>query len=276
MNCGPDYPASTGTETVHSLGGLWTVGHGSNGGMNSRMTLGYDPASKRFVGSFVADCMTHHWTYDGQLEDDGKKLVMNAVGPSMASPGTMVDYRDVFEFASDDVRTLTSFMKQADGSWKEFMQATYTRTAAGFVPPAPTVGASITPYLFLGGRSEEAIAYYAKTLNGKLEFLMRFDQSPDPVPEGMVPAGFEKKVMHASMTIHGVRVMLSDGCEPTTKFGGFSLALSLPTEAECHTAFDALADGGTVTMPLGKTFWSACYGMVTDRFGLSWMVSLPV
>jgi PhnB protein len=276
MDCGPDWPASTGTESVHSLGGLWTVGHGANGGMQSRMTLGYDPKAKRFVGSFVADCMTHHWTYDGALEADGQRLVMSAVGPSMANDGTMNDYQDIFEFQSDDVRTLTSKIKQPDGSWKQFMQATYTRTAPGIVPPAATVGAAITPYLFFGGRTEEAIRFYAEALNGKLEMLMRFKHSPDPVPEGMIPPGYDDKVMHASMTIHGVRVMMSDGCEPTTKFGGFSLALSLPTEADCHAAYNALADGGVATMPLGKTFWSACYGMVTDRFGVNWMVSLPV
>ncbi len=135
--------------------------------------------------------------------------------------------------------------------------------------------ASISPYLFFGGRCEEAIEFYRKALGAELEMLMRFDESPDPSPPGMIPPGFEKKVMHASLTIQGVRLLLSDGCGTTPKFAGFQLALTIPTEAEAHRAYDALADGGQSTMPLSKTFWSPCYGQVVDRFGLDWMVMVP-
>ncbi len=131
---------------------------------------------------------------------------------------------------------------------------------------------TIAPYLMFGGRCEEALDFYRTALGAEVEILMRFDESPEPMPAGMLPAGFEKKVMHASFRVRGVPLMASDGCNDQPKFDGFRLALSVPTEADARRAFDALADGGSVQMPMAKTFWSPCYGMVTDRFGLGWMV----
>ncbi|MBY0586734.1 VOC family protein [bacterium] len=137
------------------------------------------------------------------------------------------------------------------------------------------MSATITPYLFFGGRCEEALAFYAQALGAEVDMLMRFSDSPDPHPEGMLPAGFEKKVMHVTFKVHGVTLMASDGSSPGTNFAGFSLALSLGNEAEVQQAFSALVDGGTVIMPVGPTFWSNCFGMLTDRFGITWMISIP-
>lgn len=134
---------------------------------------------------------------------------------------------------------------------------------------------TITPYLFFAGRCEEALEFYRTALGAEVEMLMRFDQSPEPPPPGILQPGFEKKVMHASFRIRGVRLMASDGCDDKSKFDGFRLTLSVSTEAEARKAFDALSAGGTVQMPLAKTFWSPCYGMVTDRFGVGWMVMVP-
>lgn len=134
---------------------------------------------------------------------------------------------------------------------------------------------AITPYLFFSGRCDEAIAFYKKALGAEVEMLMRFSESPDPVPPGMLQAGFEKKVMHSTLNIRGVRIMASDGCNDQGKLHGFSLALSVPTEAEAKAAFTALSDGGSVQMPLGPTFWSPAYGMLTDPFGVEWMVMVP-
>ena len=133
-------------------------------------------------------------------------------------------------------------------------------------------GTTITPYLFFGGRCEEALEFYRKALGAEVEVLMRFDESPEPPPPGMLPAGSEKKIMHASFRVRGVPLMASDGCGEQSKFDGMRLALAVPNEADARRAFDALADGGSVQMPLTRTFWSPCYGMVTDRFGLGWMV----
>lgn len=132
----------------------------------------------------------------------------------------------------------------------------------------------IQPYLFFGGNCEEAIQFYHTALGAKVEMLMRFKESPEPPPPGMMPPDWGEKVMHASLTIGGARVMASDGCNATTGFSGFSLSLDLPDETAAQRAFTALAEGGSVGMPLGKTFWSPCFGMVTDRFGIAWMVTV--
>src|SRR5688572_11336213 len=132
----------------------------------------------------------------------------------------------------------------------------------------------IQPYLFFGGRCEEALEFYRTALGAQVEMLMHYKDSPEPPPPDMLPPGFENKVMHASFRIGGTTLMASDGCGEAAEFGGFSLSLSVRTEAEADRAFAALADGGEVKMPLDKTFWSPRFGMLTDRFGLGWMVSV--
>jgi PhnB protein len=133
---------------------------------------------------------------------------------------------------------------------------------------------SIKPYLFFGGRCEEAIEFYRQALGAKVEMLMHYKESPEAPPPGVLQAGFEEKVMHATLNIGGAMLSASDGCDDKSSFSGFSLSLAWPSEAEAHRAFDALAAGGQVQMPLTKTFWSPCFGMVTDRFGVAWMVTL--
>jgi PhnB protein len=133
----------------------------------------------------------------------------------------------------------------------------------------------IQPYLFFDGRCEEAIEFYKRALGAKVEMLMRFSESPDPPPPGMVPPGSENKVMHASLRIGDSIVMASDGsCGGKPQFAGFSLSLSVKDAATADRLFNALADGGQVQMPIGKTFWSPRFGMVADRFGVGWMVNL--
>lgn len=134
----------------------------------------------------------------------------------------------------------------------------------------------IEPYLFFNGRCEEAVAFYEKALGAKRGMLMRFKESPDTPPPGMVPENWCEKVMHASFTIGDCMIMASDGCEPSGSFTGFSLSLSLPDATACEKAFAALSEEGAVTMPLGETFFSPCFGMVTDRFGVGWMITVPV
>ncbi len=135
----------------------------------------------------------------------------------------------------------------------------------------------VTPYLFFGGRCEEALAFYRTAIGAEVDMMMRFKDSPDPMPPGTIAPGFENKVMHATFHIGGTTLMASDGCgAEVSSFAGFSLSLSVATEAEADRAFAALSDGGKVTMPLGKTFWSPRFGMVTDRFGVGWMVTVAV
>jgi len=132
----------------------------------------------------------------------------------------------------------------------------------------------VQPYLFFGGRCEEALEFYRNAIGAQVDMLMRYKDSPEPMPPDRLPPGFESKVMHASFHIGTTALMASDGCEESAGFGGFSLSLTLATEADADRVFTALADGGEVTMPLGKTFWSPRFGMLTDRFGLGWMISV--
>ncbi len=131
---GPDKPMETckGTEHVRSIGGLWTMGEGTGqmpdgGAAITFMTLGYDPAKGKFVGTFIGSMMTNMWLYEGTLDASGKVLTLDTEGPSFAGDGTMAKYKDVIEFKSNDHRTLTSQVQGADGKWTQFMTATYRR-----------------------------------------------------------------------------------------------------------------------------------------------------
>jgi PhnB protein len=131
----------------------------------------------------------------------------------------------------------------------------------------------VQSYLMFDGRCEEAIEFYKKALGAKVEMLLRFKDSPEKPPPGMVPPGSEEKIMHSSLRIGDTVVMASDGhCAGKPSFEGFSLSLSVADESEADRRFAALAEGGEVRMPLGKTFFSPRFGMVTDRFGVGWMV----
>ena len=133
----------------------------------------------------------------------------------------------------------------------------------------------IQPYLFFNGRCEEAIEFYRHALGAEVTMLMRFKDSPEPPPPGMLPPGFENKVMPASLRIGEATVMASDGtCPASPDFQGFSLSITVPSMETADRLFEALAHGGQVQMPLSKTFWSPRFGMVTDRFGVSWMVHM--
>ena len=129
----------------------------------------------------------------------------------------------------------------------------------------------VQPYLFFEGRCEEAIEYYRKALDAKVERVMRYKESPQPpMPGHQVPGD---KVMHASFRIGETQVLASDGfANGKPKFEGFSLTITARDDAHAKRLFGALADGGKVTQPLTKTFFATSFGMVTDKFGMNWMV----
>jgi PhnB protein len=131
----------------------------------------------------------------------------------------------------------------------------------------------IQPYLFFRGRCEEAIEYYKATLGAEVLMMMRFKDNPDkPGPDKVAPM-LDDKIMHASLRISDAEIMMSDGMRTgPLDFQCMSLSLSVPSEAEADRLFNALADEGTVQMPIGKTFFSPRFGAVADKFGVSWMV----
>jgi PhnB protein len=131
----------------------------------------------------------------------------------------------------------------------------------------------IQSYLFFDGRCEEAIEFYTKTLGAKVEMLMRFKDSPEPPQPGCTAPNSENKVMHACFKVGDTAVMASDGrCGGKPNFQGFALSLTVKTDSEADRIFAALGDGGQVQMPMAKTFFASRFGMVADRFGVSWMV----
>lgn len=130
----------------------------------------------------------------------------------------------------------------------------------------------VNPYLFFSGRCEEALEFYEQVLDAKILMKIRFSESPDPVPQDMLQTGFENKIMHASFTVGSMTLFASDGCDDKSKFEGFRLSLTLLNQAACKKAFEELSEGGSVDMPLSETFWSPLYGMLTDKFGLGWML----
>lgn len=133
----------------------------------------------------------------------------------------------------------------------------------------------VQPYLFFDGRCEEALEFYKTALGAEVEMLMRFSEGP-PADEGGCPDGETPpggKVMHACFRVGETAIMASDGmCQGSPKFEGISLSISADSDAEAERLFAALGEGGQVQMPMGETFFASRFGMVADRFGVSWMV----
>jgi PhnB protein len=131
----------------------------------------------------------------------------------------------------------------------------------------------VHPYLYYDGNCEAAFKFYEKALGGKISALMTFEKAPEAMP---MPPGWEKKVMHVHMTI-GSEVLLASDAPPGHfhKPQGFSVSLQIKDPAEAERRFNALAEGGSVNMPFGKTFWSKGFGMCVDQFGIPWMVNVP-
>ncbi len=131
----------------------------------------------------------------------------------------------------------------------------------------------VEPYFFFNGRCDEALQFYQRALGAKDVEIMRYKDSPEPMPPGTFPPGCENKVMHSSFKIGDTTVMASDGrCSGQLSFEGLSLSVTAASDAEADRLFAALADGGKVQMPIGKTFFASKFGMVADRFGVGWMV----
>ena len=136
----------------------------------------------------------------------------------------------------------------------------------------------IQPYLTFEGRCEEAVEFYKKALGAEVTMLMRMNDNPEPEAggEGCAPTAAQaEKILHAELNIGGNVVMCSDGMmQDKSAFKGFALSISVPDEAAAKEVYAAMADGGQPFMPLSRTFWSPCFGMLNDRFGVCWMVGV--
>jgi PhnB protein len=145
-----------------------------------------------------------------------------------------------------------------------------------FSGTSPVQANSIQPYLFFRGRCEEALQYYQDKLGAEAGVMMRFRDNPDKPDRDKVPAELDDRIMHADIKICGSQIMMSDGWKSgPLDFQCMSLALSLDDETEAHRLFNALAEDGTVQMPMGPTFFAKTFGSVADKFGVSWMIIVP-
>ena len=139
-----------------------------------------------------------------------------------------------------------------------------------------TTATQVQPYLFFDGRCEEALQFYRTALGAEVNMLMRFKESPDPVPAGQCAPNSADKIMHAAFRVGETLIMASDGMAGgKPEFKGFSLSVNAADEKQADKLFNALGKGGKVTMPMAKTFFSPRFGMVTDKFGVGWMVIVP-
>lgn len=128
-------------------------------------------------------------------------------------------------------------------------------------------------YLSFDGNCAEAMQFYERVLGGKIDMMMTHAQSP--MAEQAAPENADR-IMHSQLTLDQGVIMAGDsmpGCRPYEGMKGFSMTLTYPTVAEATNVFDALAEGGTITMPLQKTFWAGTSGMAVDRFGTPWVVN---
>jgi PhnB protein len=127
-------------------------------------------------------------------------------------------------------------------------------------------------HLHFEGTCAEAFAFYEKTFHSKIMMSMKYGDAPPGTPGD--PA-YKDLIMHTSLPVGSMLLMGCDACGRGKPIGGFQISLSTPDEAEAKRLFAELSEGGNVGMPLGPTFWSPLFGMLTDKFGVGWMVSLP-
>ena len=132
----------------------------------------------------------------------------------------------------------------------------------------------VNPYLFYDGNCEEALKFYQKVLGARIEAMHRFGEGPPEMPSA---PEHKNRIMHARLTIDGEVLMASDGMPGQfNKPQGFAVSLQVEDPADAERRFNALADGGSVNMPFGKTFFSKGFGMCVDKFGIPWMVNCPL
>ncbi|MGA7545487.1 MAG: SRPBCC domain-containing protein [Methyloceanibacter sp.] len=265
---GPDGFTTTTSAFEFRAGGVWRfVMHGPDGrDYENRITFDEIVPPERIVyhhgGGDDVEPVQFNTTVSFEALGSGKtRLTMRGVFPSAKERDRVIK-----EYGADKglVQTLARL--------GEYVAAMAPKTSPQ-PPPQRTdkeTSMQVHPYLFFDGRCEEAIEFYKKALGAEVATLMRYKDGPEP---SMCPPGSENKVMHASFRIGDTSVMASDG-RNTGKpvFQGFSLTIAAKSDAEAEKLFAALGDGGQVQMPLTKTFFSSRFGMVADRFGVSWMI----
>jgi PhnB protein len=131
---------------------------------------------------------------------------------------------------------------------------------------------NVQAYVFFDGKCEEALEFYKAAVGAKVDMVMRFKEAPPEMQSQMSP-GSKDKIMHAAFRVGDTQILASDGeCHGKPKFDGFSLTLNAANDAEADRLFSALGKGGKVTQPMSETFFASRFGMLSDKFGVNWMV----
>lgn len=187
------------------------------------------------------------------------------------------DHRDeVNAKAMADARMAGWDMKSLPFDGKRMFYGGFRHFVGDHAVPATPAATHIAPYLFFRGRCEEAIDFYRGRLGAKVEVMLRFRDFPGEQDRSKVPVELDDRIMHAGLTIAGTQIMMSDGMKTgPLDFGCMSLSITVPDEDECDRIFNALAEEGSVQMPIGPAFFAKRFGSVTDKFGVSWMVIVP-
>ena len=259
-------PVGTGTFSGQTLGNQWMVGKydAKMGSMDFKAVqrLGYDPKSKRYVGSWFDSTASHVWQYDGSLNEKGTTLTLNSQGPGWQNPDEMKDYRDLYEFVSPTKIATTSQMKNDDGQWQTFMTGTMTKAESS------ASATTVKPFLMFVGRGIEAIEYYKAVFPGTKIVRMEKYGSEGPGKEG------EIKV--AEISIAGQSVMVTDSpIKHDFDFTpSFSFFVECENESQLKERFQKLSSGGKVMMPLNNYGFSKQFGWTSDKFGVSWQLNL--
>jgi uncharacterized protein YndB with AHSA1/START domain/uncharacterized glyoxalase superfamily protein PhnB len=205
------------------------------------------------------------WTFEAL--GNQTKVTMRGIFPTPEARDTTIKTYNAIEGGKQTLARLAGYLQE--------MQRLMQNTGRSLKASSPVKAAvtQISPYLFFEGRCEEAIEFYRTALGAEVTTLMRYKESPEPQPPGMLPPGSGDKVMHMSFRIGDATVFASDGmCSGKPDFKGMSLTLSVTRDAEAERLFAALSEGGQVQMPMATTFFASRFGMVADRFGVSWMV----
>jgi len=261
-----DASGEKATMKSRAVGKFWIVNEhrGKVGGMNFHavQTIGYDSAKKQFIGTWIDSMMNHTWHYTGSLDETGKQLMLEAEGPDWTDLKKMRQYRDVYEFKSENEFAGLSQILNEKGEWETFLTSTLTRTTE---PEAQT---SVTPFLMFTGQAEEAINFYKTVF-------------PDTHVESMTKykageSGKEGTVKVATIVIAGQRVMCTDSpVKPDFDFTpSFSFYVECENEDQLKERFAKLSKDGKVMMPLGNYGFSQQFGWTGDEFGVNWQLNL--
>ena len=262
------------TITSRAIGNNWIINEhsgvdGLGNGYDAIQTLGYDSATKKYVGTWIDTMAAFKWSYSGVVDESGKRLLLDTEGPDMADPKQMRKYRDVYEIKSKDEILAEVQMLSEDGKWKTFMSSTLKRQeASAMESPPQKAGTTVTPFLMFIGKAEAAIEFY-KTVFPDLEVESMEKYGADQ-------AGREGTVKVATFVIAGQRVKCIDSpaVHDFDFTPSFSFFVECETEEQLKKRFAKLSDGGKVMMPVNNYGFSKQFAWTSDKFGVSWQLNL--